>query len=86
MDEQVIDDLYARAQSKGYKKGRLDFIQLIQSDEDVFNDMYQYVQSKGYKKDSENFSFLIGKTEAPAVKKKRYGIRIGGWFFGLTRA
>ena len=70
MDEQVIDDLYARAQSKGYKKERLDFIQLIQSDEDVFNDMYQYVQSKGYKKDSENFSFLIGKTEAPAVKKK----------------
>lgn len=70
MDEQVIDDLYARAQSKGYKKGRLDFIQLIQSDEDVFNDMYQYVQAKGYKKDSQDFSFLIGKTEAPAVKKK----------------
>ena len=70
MDEQVIDDLYARAQSKGYKKGRLDFIQLIQSDEDVFNDMYQYVQAKGYKKDSQDFSSLIGKTEAPAVKKK----------------
>ena len=70
MDEQVIDDLYARAKSKGYKKGRLDFIQLIQSDEDVFNDMYQYVQSKGYKKDSQDFSSLIGKTEAPAVKKK----------------
>ncbi len=70
MNEQVIDDLYARALQSGYKKGRADFVQLIQSNEDVFNDMYQYVQSKGYAKDAQSFSSLVGKRTAPTVKKK----------------
>jgi len=70
MNEQVIDDLYARALQSGYKKGRADFVQLIQSNDDVFNDMYQYVQSKGYAKDAQSFSSLVGKRTAPTVKKK----------------
>ena len=70
MNEQVIDDLYARALQSGYKKGRADFVQLIQSNDDVFNDMYQYVQSKGYAKDAQSFSSLVGRQTAPTVKKK----------------
>jgi hypothetical protein len=74
MDEQVIDDLYARATSKGYKKSRQEFISLLHSDDDVMNDMYSYVQSKGYRKDISDFKRLVGATaQAPVaapVKKK----------------
>ena len=40
MDEQVIDDLYQKAQSNGYTKNREEFIKLLHSDSDVFTDMY----------------------------------------------
>ena len=50
MDEQVIDDLYNRAVSKGYTKSRGEFVQLLHSDNEVFNDMYSYVKEKGYQK------------------------------------
>ena len=82
MDEEVINDLYNRARSKGYKKSLDEFISLLHSDQEVFDDMYGYVQSKGYKKGTEDFSALIGKTQStqqqpvvqptvqPTVKKK----------------
>lgn len=72
MDEQVIDDLYNRAVSKGYKKSRQEFVGLLHSDGDVMNDMYSYVQSKGYKKSVDEFKNLIGATapESPELKKK----------------
>jgi len=70
MDEQVIDDLYARATSKGYKKSRQEFVSLLYSDNDVMNDMYSYVQSKGYRKDISDFKSLVGATaQAPVAEK-----------------
>ena len=71
MDEQVIDDLYNRAVSKGYKKSRQEFIGLLHSDTDVMNDMYSYVQSSGYKKGIDDFKSLIGATAptSPELKK-----------------
>lgn len=74
MDEQVINDLYQRAQSNGYAKSREEFIKLLHSDNDVFNDMFSYVKGKGYQKNENDFSTLIGKTVGPDLeqsKKKR---------------
>jgi hypothetical protein len=75
MDEEVINDLYSRAKSKGYQKNREEFIKLLHNDSEVMNDMYSYVKAKGYKKDINSFSSLVGKGEAkpeaaPAQKKK----------------
>jgi hypothetical protein len=72
MDEQVIDDLYNRAVSQGYKKSRQEFVGLLHSDNDVMNDMYSYVQSKGYKKGVDDFKSLVGATApiAQELKKK----------------
>jgi len=70
MDEEVINDLYSRAKSKGYQKNRDEFVKLLHSDSEVLNDMYSYVKSKGYKKDINSFNSLIGKNEAPTQKKK----------------
>ena len=64
MDEEVINDLFSRAKSKGYSKGIEDFKLLLSNDDEVFNDNFSYVQSKGYKKNTEEFSALVG------VKKK----------------
>ena len=61
MDEQVIDDLYNRAVSKGYTKSKGEFVQLLHSDNEVFNDMYSYVKEKGYQKTPDDFSTLVGK-------------------------
>jgi uncharacterized protein YbjQ (UPF0145 family) len=76
MDEWVINDLYERAKSKGYKKSLDEFKTLLYNDQGVFDDMYGYVQSKGYKKGTEEFSTLIGKNQSvqqPTVKKKDDG-------------
>jgi predicted GNAT family acetyltransferase len=74
MNEEVINDLYNNAVSKGYKKSREEFVSLLQSNDAVMNDMYSYVQSKGYKKGVDDFKGLIGATvESPmavASKKK----------------
>ena len=59
--EEVLQDLYSRAQSKGYGKTIDDFTTLIYSNDDVLEDMYGYVQSKGYTKTKEDFENLIGK-------------------------
>jgi len=73
MNEEVINDLYNNAVSKGYKKSREEFISLLQSNDAVMNDMYTYVQSKGYKKGVDDFKDLIGATiEKPvAVESKK---------------
>ena len=73
MDEQVLQDLYARAQSLGYKKGIEDFRTLIQTDTSVQNDNFAYVQSKGYKKTKEDFFGLLGMNQSTStipLKKK----------------
>ena len=60
MDEQVIDDLYNRAKSKGYSKSKDEFIQLLHTDNEVLDDSYSYVKSMGYPKQISNFKTLIG--------------------------
>lgn len=67
MDEQVIDDLFQRAVSQGYTKGRSEFIKLLHSDSEVFNDMYSFVKSQGYQKTPDDFSILIGKKKVGTV-------------------
>lgn len=73
MNEEVINDLYNNAVSKGYKKSREEFVSLLQSNDAVMNDMYSYVQSKGYKKGIDDFKGLIGaNVESPmAVQPKK---------------
>ena len=68
MNEEVINDLYNNAVSKGYKKSREEFVSLLQSNDAVVNDMYSYAQSKGYKKGVDDFKGLIGVT-SPVVEK-----------------
>ena len=65
MDEQVIQDLFDRAVSKGYTKTLDEFKTLLATDSDVIEDNYQYVTSQGYSKSIDDFRVLIG-----AEKKK----------------
>ena len=59
--EEVLLDLYNRAQTKGYKKSMEDFTSLLYTNDNVLQDMYGYVQSKGYNKPIDDFEKLIGK-------------------------
>jgi len=59
--EEVLKDLYDRAQTKGYKKSIEDFTSTLYTNDNVLNDMYGYVQSKGYNKSINDFEILIGK-------------------------
>ena len=73
MNEQVLKDLYVRAQSLGYTKGIEDFRTLIQTDQRVQDDNFAYVQSKGYKKSKEEFFGLLGMNQSTStipLKKK----------------
>jgi hypothetical protein len=77
MDEEVINDLYSRAKSKGYTKNRDEFVKLLHNDSDVLNDMYSYVKGKGYGKDINSFSNLVGKGQTASqsvtpVQKKKF--------------
>jgi len=67
MDEQVIDDLYNRAVSQGYKKSKQEFIALLHADNEVFSDMYSYVKAQGYQKSPDDFSVLVGKKKGGTV-------------------
>ena len=64
MNEQVIQDLYDRAVSLGYKKSKEEFINLLHSDASVQADSFNYVKSKGYKKSMDEF---LGLTGAPVA-------------------
>ena len=65
MDEQVIQDLFDRAVSKGYGKTMDEFKILLVNDNDVIQDNFEYVTSQGYSKSIDDFKVLIG-----AEKKK----------------
>ena len=64
MDQEVLQDLYNRAVSKGYSKSIQEFSALISSDQEVLEDNYNYVKQQGYQKPIEDFQVLVG------VKKK----------------
>jgi len=64
MDEEVLQDLYSKAQSKGYSNSFEDLVVLIQPDKEVQDEMFSYVQEQGYQKNIEDFQQLI------CVKKK----------------
>jgi len=64
MDQEVLQDLYNRAVSKGYSKSIEEFSTLISSDQEVLEDNYNYVKQQGYQKSIEDFQVLVG------VKKK----------------
>ena len=65
MDQEVLQDLYNRAVSKGYSKSIEEFSTLISSDQEVLEDNYNYVKQQGYQKPIEDFQVLVG------VKKKK---------------
>ena len=73
MNEQVIDDLFNQAVSKGYKKSREEFVNLLHTNDAVLNDMYSYVQSKGYQKGIEDFSGLVGKKKGGTASISEVG-------------
>ena len=80
MDEQVLQDLYIRAQSLGYKKGIEDFRTLIQTDPRVQDDNFAYAQSRGYKKTKEDFLALLGMNQSTStipLKKKESAPNMG---------
>ena len=74
MDEKLIDDLYQRAVSMGYKKTRNDFMSLIKSDQEVFDDMFSYASGKGLTSDETQFGSMVGKFQAPYKKKDESGM------------
>ena len=46
MDEDVIKDLYARAQGLGYGKSIEEFTALLHTDDEVLQDNFSYVQER----------------------------------------
>ena len=60
MDQEVLQDLYNRAVSKGYGKSIEEFSTLISSDQEVLEDNYNYVRQQGYQKPIEDFEVLVG--------------------------
>ena len=48
MDEDVIKDLYARAQGLGYGKSIEEFTALLHTDDEVLQDNFSYVQEQRY--------------------------------------
>lgn len=73
MDEQVIQDLYNRAVSLGYKKSREEFVGLLQSDSGVQDDNYSYVQSRGYQKSKDEFLGLVGGSGSVSEQAQQIG-------------
>jgi hypothetical protein len=69
MDEKLIDQLYSRATSLGYKKSKDEFASLVKTDNEVFNDMFSFAQSKGLVSDETQFGSMVGKFQAPYKKK-----------------
>ena len=69
MDEKLIDQLYSRASSLGYKKSRDEFASLVKTDNEVFDDMFSFAQSKGLVSDENQFGSMVGKFQAPYKKK-----------------
>lgn len=72
MDEEVVNDLFKRAVSQGYKKDIASFKILLKDDSEVFEDNYNYVKSQGYKKDATEFSNLVGVSNEPVKKKDSF--------------
>ena len=68
--EEVLIDLYNRAQTKGYKKPLEDFTSVLYTNDNVLQDMYGYVQSKGYTKSLNDFENLIGKKKTKSAFKQ----------------
>ena len=74
MDEKLIDQLYSEALSRGYKKGKNDFVSLMKSDDMAYEDMYSFAQSKGLVSDATQFGSMVGKFQAPYKKKDESGM------------
>jgi hypothetical protein len=70
MDEKLLDQLYNRATSLGYKKSRNDFASLIKTDQEVFDDMFSYAQINGLVSDATQFGSMVGRFQAPYKKKE----------------
>ena len=82
MDQEVLQDLYERAKSKGYSKSIQEFQQLISSDDEVLNDNFEYVKSKGYTKDISDFSILVGFGEKKKFKR-HFRFKFGNGSYGI---
>jgi hypothetical protein len=61
MNEEVINDLYSRAQGLGYGKSLEEFVTLLHTNDNVLQDNFSYVQEKGYQKGLDEFGFLVGR-------------------------
>jgi len=59
---EVLEDLYQKAITKGFKGNKNDFIQKLYTNEALFLEMYNYVTTKGYKNEVNSFASLIGKS------------------------
>ena len=70
MDEKLIDQLYSEALSRGYKKGKNEFLSLMKSDDMAYEDMFSYAQSKGLVSDATQFGSMVGRFQAPYKKKE----------------
>ena len=81
MNEEVLQDLFNRAVSKGYNKSIEEFTVLLSQNNDVLIDNFNYVKGKGYKKTIEDFKTLTGVVEGvnttdSEVKKKNESVSI----------
>ena len=63
MNDEVLQDLFNRAVSLGYKKSIEDFKTLVNTNDQVLNDNFEYVKGKGYGKGIEDFKVLLGGQE-----------------------
>ena len=89
MNEDAIRDAYQLFLNNGYRETFDSFKELITSNPDALQDSFTHFQDNGYNDNFDDFKNLMGITTVEEIvqvkKKRRYGIRLGRWFFGLTR-
>lgn len=76
-DQEVLNDLYLRAVSLGYKKTENDFSILIKNDNEVFMDMLNYAKSQGYVNGEDDFAIMVGRSNSTASDFEFSEIKIG---------
>ena len=67
MAKTVIDNLYERAVSLGYKKDIDQFKDLVNKDQEVFNDMYKYAADSGLVKNENEFAIAVSPVEKKSL-------------------
>lgn len=95
MNEDALNEVFNLSLDAGYTKDLDAFRELMANNEEARAEAFDLSVKAGYTKDINTFTELVGgstgKSKCPGCgchcgrkPSTRYGIRIRGWFFGVT--